>query len=92
MKNEDRVNRRRAIWKFQLTAMDVPMPFDAEICTFQYQAGVPCIWAIVDPDVMSTTRRFRIFGTGHELPAAEECYYVGTAQEGQFVWHLFELL
>lgn len=68
------------------------MPLDAEICTFEYQNGIPCIWAIVDPDVLKVTRRFRIFGTGHELPGLDECCYVGTTQDGPFVWHLFELL
>jgi hypothetical protein len=92
MKDMREMPRRRTIWKFQLTAMEISMPFDAEICTFQYQAGVPCVWAIVDPDVMSVTRRFRIFGTGSELPTIDQCCYVGTAQEGPFVWHLFELL
>lgn len=83
---------RRQIWKFQLTAEDIPMPMDAEVCAFQFQAGVPCIWAIVDPDITKIVRRFKIFGTGHELPPIDQCCYVGTCQEGAFVWHLFELL
>lgn len=87
---------RRTIWKFQLPesaeAMEVKMPMGAEVCTFQYQNGVPCIWAIVDPDIMRDIRRFRIFGTGHPLPAIDQCCYVGTAQDGLFIWHLFEML
>jgi len=83
---------RRQIWKFQLTSMEIPMPVGAEICAFQYQHGVPCVWAIVDPDVMKEVRRFRIFGTGHELPGPDKCCYVGTVQDGSFVWHLFELI
>lgn len=83
---------RRTIWKFQVTATEVLMPWDAEVCTFQFQNGVPCIWAIVDPGASKVVRRFQIFGTGHEIPALNEGCYVGTAQEGPFVWHLFELL
>lgn len=82
----------RTIWKFQLTAMDVPMPEGAEICTFELQAGVPCVWAIVESEAPKQVRRFAIFGTGHALPAETEGCYVGSAQDGPFVWHLFELL
>ena len=89
---ETREMRRRVIWKFQLTADVIPMPMDAEVCTFEFQHGIPCIWAIVDPDILSTPRKFKIVGTGHEIPGPDECCYVGTTQDGDFVWHLFELL
>jgi hypothetical protein len=93
MKTE-RAIRRRTIWKFPLShgVAEVQMPLDAEVACFDFQNGAPCIWAIVDPDVLSVTRRFEIFGTGHPLPAEDECCYVGTTQDGPFVWHLFELL
>lgn len=82
----------RVIFKFQLTATDISMSKDAEVCTFEYQNGVPCIWAIVDPDAPKEVRRFKIFGTGHPLPEAGECRYVGTVFSGPYVWHLVEIL
>jgi len=82
----------RSIWKFQLMAEEIQMPERAEVCTFQFQSGIPCVWAIVDPYAPTTVRRFKIFGTGHSLPDPEDCSYVETAQDGAFVWHLFELL
>lgn len=82
----------RTIHKFQLTAPEIPMPANAEVCTFQFQHGVPTIWAIVDTDDVVELRRFHIFGTGHELPDEDRCAYVGTYQDGPMVWHLFELL
>lgn len=93
MKNE-REMRRRTIWKFPLSmgVTEVRMPIDAEVACFEFQDGVPCIWAIVDPDVLKLPRRFQIFGTGHQLPPVDEACYVGTQQQGVFVWHLFELL
>lgn len=81
----------RTIWKFQLTAMEIPMPSGAEICAFDFQSGVPCIWACVDSDAEKVVRRFTIVGTGHETPGAET-NYVGTAQDPPFVWHLFEYI
>jgi hypothetical protein len=35
-------------------------------------------------------RYFRIYGTGHTMP--EACgKYIGTVQQGAFVWHVFEV-
>lgn len=82
----------RTIYKFRLTAVDVPMPKDAEVCTFEFQNGQPCVWAIVDSEAPKEIRRFGIFSTGYALPGEETCSYVGTAHAGNFVWHLFELL
>lgn len=82
----------RTIWKFQITAGETSMPRGAEVCAFQYQDGVPCLWAIVDTTTSREVRRFRIFGTGQDIPAAIEWAYVDSVPDGPFVWHLFELL
>ena len=79
----------RTIWKFQLSAMEIPMPRDATVISFAFQNGVPCIWACVDSEAEKTVRRFEIVGTGQETPGPETTY-VGTAQDPPFVWHLFE--
>lgn len=34
-------------------------------------------------------RKFEVIGTGHTVPADGE--YVGSTQQGPFVWHLYEL-
>jgi hypothetical protein len=90
----ERDSRRRTIWKFPLShgVAEIQMPMDAEVACFAFQNGSPCIWAIVNLGVLNNTRRFEIFGTGHQLPDEDECAYVGTTQDGPFVWHLFELL
>lgn len=84
----------RTIWKFSSPVTDeftVAMPKGAEILSVQVQAGVPRMWALVDPDAEPARRTFRWFGTGHPvLPAALK--YVGTLQSpgGHLVFHLFE--
>jgi hypothetical protein len=45
-------------------------------------------WALRTDDQFVGTRRFRVFGTGHPLPAG--LAYVGTALVGPLVWHLME--
>lgn len=83
----------RVVWKYELTDMsqDVLMPEGADIVRFAFQVTTACAWAIVDPSRPKKARRLAVFGTGHDaIPDA--AVYLGTAQQGPFVWHLFELV
>jgi hypothetical protein len=89
----------KKVWKFELeTAGEqrVMMPLKAEILSVQVQRGIPCLWALVDPDQESDateTRTFLIFGTGHPIPEQRiNIVYVGTYQQlvGNFIGHIFE--
>lgn len=81
------------IWKFLLTddAIELMMPEGAKILDAQDQAGTWCLWAIVSPEKPRQKRKFRVFGTGHELPEGH-FGYIGTIQQEPFVWHVFEEL
>jgi len=73
------------IFKYPLTVTDhqvISMPQGATILTVQTQREIPCIWAEVDPEeVRVTMRRFRIYGTGHDMPDRKDFpHYVGTFQ------------
>ena len=61
----------------------------AKILKVEYQEGIPCLWAAVNTDQPLVENKFRIFGTGHEIPR-----YIGghvaTFQQKTFVWHMFE--
>lgn len=84
----------RTIYKYGLGGLNshitVEMPEGADVLTFQYQADQPCIWALVDTERPAVIRHFLIHGTGHAFNGQED-RYVGTAQRGPFVWHLFEM-
>ena len=85
----------RSIWKFKLDASQVSrfMPVGAKVLTAQMQGGVVTLWADVDPDAQQEERHFRVFGTGWNMPR-EMGYsdvYIGTVQDGDFVWHVYEL-
>lgn len=89
----------RTIWKFPLGqpgfANSFPMPKGAEILTVQMQGGVPCIWAVVNPAELRDfweTVTFQIIGTGWDFDTRHKRKYVGTVQDGPFVWHVFQLL
>ena len=48
------------------------------------------VWAMVDTHEKMGDTKLRIFGTGHSIPDGFTGQYIGTFQERQFVWHLFE--
>lgn len=79
------------IWKYQLfePRTCLMMPQGARILTMQEQAGVPTLWAAVNPTAPLEKREFATVGTGHSFnPRGME--YIATWFQGPFVWHLFE--
>lgn len=80
----------QTIFKYpmQLDDRSLALPRGAVIRRFAMQHGVPTVWAEVDSNAPTVTRRVQIFGTGHPLP--EGAVYLGSCDHGQFVWHLFE--
>jgi hypothetical protein len=80
------------IYKYPFEISDevrLDMPIDAKILCVEVQAGVPMMWALVNPRAVNTTRRFRVIGTGH-LFDTSYLVYVTTFQQPPFVWHVFE--
>lgn len=82
----------KKIYKFTLEInheQEIEIPDDGEILSVQMQHGEPQIWVLVNPENFTVKRRFRIFGTGHDVTG--ELKFIGTFQNGPFVWHLFEV-
>ena len=82
----------KAIYKYPLAGRHVTkveMPKGANVVKFDSQAGTCCIWAIVDPESPMEERFFSIVGTGWTIEDTD-CY-IGTIQEGAFVWHCLEV-
>lgn len=87
----------KTIWKFPLSITSlqrVEMPEGAEILTVQLQYERPCLWALVDPEQNTIQRYFEIHGTGNPIHVdmSVEREYIGTFQQREFVWHVFERL
>lgn len=85
----------RVIYKYALKgAIDayatfpIDMPMGARILCVQLQDGVPTIWAQVEAASDVERRTLVIIGTGH--PLRDNLRYIGTFQQGPFVWHLHE--
>jgi hypothetical protein len=82
----------KTVYKYEIpleTAFELRLPSGAKILTVQLQDGQPHIWALVDPRVRPTVRRFIMMGTGSPIPPTL-LEYVGTFQMKDLVFHLFE--
>lgn len=80
---------KKQIWKYPMGMSSThEMPFGAEFLALQAQGDVAQAWFLVIPDQPKEVRKFKLYGTGHEIPMREQ--YLGTLQSPPFVWHLFE--
>lgn len=81
------------IFKYALRITDGPqtvfMPLGSRILSVQNQNGNLTFWALVDDRRDKVPRKFLVVGTGQDFDAFK-LQYVGTAQFGVFVWHVFE--
>lgn len=47
------------------------------------------VWASVETDFDMSPVTLYVRGTGHPLCEADEAKFLGTVQDGPFVWHVF---
>jgi hypothetical protein len=81
----------KQIWKYSLENI-IEMPKGAEILTIDIQNGQMFnaqMWVKVDTENEVEKRMFEVIGTGQNFDDTNK-KYVGTYQEGPFVWHVFE--
>jgi hypothetical protein len=80
----------KQIYKYKVMGA-IEMPKGAEILKLMVQDSFNvCIWAKVDPEMEIESRRFEVIGTGHPFNDTNK-QYIGTYQDGPFVWHIFEI-
>lgn len=82
------------IWKYQIEITDtqtIDMPKGAQVLAVQVQHGVPCVWALVDPEATAQPLDIHVLGTGHPVPDGIG-RHLGTFQvsDGALVFHVFE--
>ena len=87
----------KTIWKFELETTDrqeIEIPINAEILTIQTQNGIPCLWALVNPENEKENKMLEIFGTGHPINygMGVNRIYLGSYEinNGTLVFHVFE--
>lgn len=84
----------RTIYKYLLLLTDsqiLHLPSSAKPLSVQLQGEQLCLWAEVPPAGQFVVEKevvISIVGTGHPLPPGA-VHYLGTVQQGQFVWHVY---
>lgn len=82
------------IHKFPLHITDeqtVQMPGRHKLLSVAMQNTTLCMWAYVETDSAPTTVKITVVGTGNPFPhnvAPND--FIGSVQDGPFVWHVFE--
>ena len=84
------------IYKYGLHShnCNVDLPVHSKVLTVQLQNGMPHIWVLAHTEDLkeTSTRFFKTFGTGETITARQgwRRVYIGTYQQGAYVWHVFE--
>ena len=68
------------------------LPQGAKILHVGMQDREPSIWAIGESNAFMVKRSFRLFDTNDVIRSQEKLQHVGSFQQGQFFWHLFEVI
>ena len=80
----------KEIWKFPLrdanTEINAPI---VKFLTLQKQGDTVCVWAIVDTSMRASRYSVGFIGTGWMFDEIDYEKYIGTIQDGGFVWHYF---
>ena len=64
------------------------MPSEPTVLSIQAHEGRTFLWAAVEPEAEKKGYKFYSVGTGFgTIPGG--CYYIGTVQQGRYVWHVF---
>jgi hypothetical protein len=82
------------IYKYSLHLVEkqtIKMPYGSIIIAVQLQFNVITLWVrFAESKVLPLVNRiFSVHGTGHPIDESE--IYLGTVQQGSFVWHIFEI-
>lgn len=67
---------------------ELELPEGARVLCVDTQDGDLCLWAEVDPEAPTRKAVLFVVGTGQEPP--DQGIYRGTAQQGPYVWHIYE--
>lgn len=83
----------KTVYKYILSRSgEMLLPKNSKVLTVGMQDTNFCIWVEIDKDeTLQEHRTFAVYGTGWEMEDREHCY-IGTAFEGNYVWHIYEVV
>jgi len=80
---------KKVILKYEVingTMLEIPR---GKCIHVEYQGKDLQSWWEVDPDGRPRMIKFHVYGTGEIYEHRTYKYYIGTVQQGPFVWHVF---
>ena len=80
----------KVIYKYQVEVgyNALNLPKDSVVVHFGNQDNKLCVWVLLDEDNPLELYEVHIVGTGW-LRVQEDWKFLGTVQQGSFVWHAF---
>jgi len=85
----------RTIYKYEVTSAEctIALPRGYFIIEVACRQNDLFFWAIVDTDREKVDVDFVVYGTGWPIDENDLMFglYLGTAHDGVYVWHLFEI-
>lgn len=84
----------KVVYKYNLgisSDLRIEMPSGAQILKVEHFNNQASLWALVDPENSTTTRRFNVVGTGMSFNA-DGMRYIGSIIDDIFIWHVFEVV
>lgn len=88
---------KRNIFKYQIPKgfdeQIILIPTGAKILSCELVKDIICVYALVDPDNGFEERQFKVYLTGEGIDFNDclERKFIGTCQDNDFVYHVFEL-
>lgn len=76
------------IFKYRIERQ-LEIPGGGKIVHVDVQDGAVTLWAEVDEEARTVTRRFRVIGTGWEFNPTG-MVHLATVMNGNAVWHIYE--
>lgn len=83
--------KMKCIYKYEAGKGSIEVPNGWKPLTAQVQRGVMCLWAEVDTANALVNKRVVVCGTGpgNGFHRTAGLTYVGTTQDGDYVWHVY---
>ena len=85
----------KKIYKYHVGIVDhqvIEMSRNAQILSVQFQDGILCMWALVNPDEPKVAREFAVIGTGNLFNTkGMAIVHIASCQDSTYVWHIFDL-
>lgn len=83
----------KVVYKYYLSMLEakqVEVSIDSKVVLVGVQKDRLCIWIETNIHAWQVERKFEVYGTG--LRIYDRRNHVGSFQDGEYVWHVYEVM